>query len=105
MSTRSRPLRNVFIALAVLALFALLAQPVCEAAEVQNSSCEACCVSVNQGPPPDTLAASAVESPAVVALSPASLVSDPHAARPARARPGPILACPTYHSRSSRNLS
>jgi len=94
--------------LALVALLALLAQPVCEAYEAQVGDAATCCMSVDEAPAP---AFSAVFSlggkpPSVAIASVPGLA--PHLSQPyprTKAPPNFVLAHLPYHSRSARNLS
>ena len=107
MSAPSRHFRAAFLALAVVALFALLMQPVCEAYEAHAGDTASCCLSIDEAPAPAVSAVSpGVESP-TAAVAVVQLPAPRLAALYPRTKAPPDLvrAALSYHSRSARNLS
>jgi len=96
----------VVFALAAVALFTLLLQPICQASEFDPGDPSACCMSLDEAAP-GAIPAAAVSAGSSAILSRPPTPTVRPAARPHRsaAPPDPILACLSYHSRSSRNLS
>lgn len=99
-------LRGGFAALAVVALAALLLQPVCEAFEVDAGGPAGCCMSVDEAPPASVAAVLLLlESPPAVAIASGPRLRVARQPAYVAAPPGQLRACPPYHSRSARNLS